>query len=152
MMKRFLWIMVLRLLLVGCVYHQHAEYYKAINTSNKSIGMPASNKYVAYDLQKIFRENGWKILIVDTGGVKTTGQTGSETSLTTKEQSNASYFVYLNQNRWDTCFPTFGDALIRYDISIVEAKTGEQVFFQEGNDCRSKIQKQLKSALSPFFK
>ena len=114
--------MVLSLSLSGCAY-QHAEYYKTIDTSHKAIGMPASNKYVAYDLKKIFRDNGWKILIVDTGGVKTTGETGSETNLTTKEQSNASYFLYLNQDRWDTCFPSFTDALIRYDISIVEAKT-----------------------------
>jgi len=150
-MKKILLIVVLSLSLSGCAY-QHAEYYKTIDTSHKAIGMPASNKYVAYDLKKIFRDNGWKILIVDTGGVKTTGETGSETNLTTKEQSNASYFLYLNQDRWDTCFPSFTDALIRYDISIVEAKTGEQVFFQEGNDCRSKIKKLLRSELSPFFK
>ena len=130
-MKKILLIVVLSLSLSGCAY-QHAEYYKTIDTSHKAIGMPASNKYVAYDLKKIFRENRWKILIVDTGGVKTTGETGSETNLTTKEQSNASYFLYLNQDRWDTCFPSFTDALIRYDISIVEAKTGEQVFFSRG--------------------
>ena len=150
-MKKILGILVLSLTLSGCAYQQ-SEYFKSIDTSVKAIGMPSSNKYVAYDLKKIFRENGWKVLIFETGGIKTTGQTGSNTNLTTTGQSNASYILYLNQNRWDTCFPTFTDAMIRYDISIVETKTGEQVFYQEGNDCRSKIQKKLKSELSPFFK
>ena len=143
--------MILSLSLSGCMYQQ-AELYKTIDTSNKSIGMPASNMFIAGDLKNMFRKNGWKVLLVNTGGVVTTGQTGSETRLTSKEQSNVSYFVYLNQNKYDICFPTFNDALIRYDISIVEAKTGEQVFYQEGNGCRSRIRKKLESELSPFFK
>ena len=150
-MKRFLGILILGLALTGCAYQQ-SEYFKSIDTSIKAIGMPASNKYVAYDLKKIFRDHGWKVLILETGGIKTTGQAGSDTNLSTKAQPNASYILYLNQNRWDTCFPSFTDALIKYDISIVESKTGEQVFYQEGNDCRSKIKKKLTTELSPFFK
>jgi hypothetical protein len=91
-------------------------------------------------------------VLVNTAGVVTTGQTGSDTNLTSKEQTNVSYIVYLNQNRYDICFPTLTDAAMTYDISIIEAKTGEQVFYQEGNGCRSDIRKRLESELSVFFK
>ena len=149
-MKKILCLTFFCFFLVSCAY-QNSEYYKPINTSNKTIGMPASNKNVAYDLKKIFRENGWKILILDTGGVSTTGSTGSNTDLKTKSDFNAAYIVYLNQNRWDTCFPSFTDGLFNYDISIIETSTGEQVFYLEGSDCRSKIEKKLRIQLSQFL-
>ena len=137
--------------ITGCMYHE-AEFYKTIDTSKKSIGMPSSNRYIAGDLKDMFRKNGWKVLLVNTAGVVTTGQTGSDTNLTSKEQTNVSYIVYLNQNRYDICFPTLTDAAMTYDISIIKAKTGEQVFYQEGNGCRSDIRKRLESELSVFFK
>jgi hypothetical protein len=149
-MKKIVLGLVLVLLLSGCMGNTY-ELYKPIDTSNKKIGMPLSNRYIAGDIKNLFRKNGWTILIKETGGYRTTGVSGANVDLKTIKEPNPAYILYLNQERYDTCFPTFTDALIRYDLSIVNAKSGEQVYFQEGNDCRSRILKKLKIGLNPFF-
>ena len=149
-MKKLIFILALGLLLSGC-FGTTYELYKPIDTSNKKIGMPPGNRYIAGDVKNLFRENGWTVIIKETGGYRTTGVSGTNVNLKTIKEQNPAYILYLYQERWDTCFPTFSDAMIRYDLSIVDAKSGEQVYFQEGNDCRSQILKKLKIGLKPFF-
>ena len=149
-MRKLLGIIVLGLLLSGCMGTTY-DLYKPIDTSVKKIGMPPGNRYIAQDVKNLFRKNGWTVLIKETGGYRTTGKSGANVNLKTVKEPNPAYILYLYQERYDTCFPTFSDALIRYDLSIVEAKSGEQVYFQEGNDCRSRIAKKLELGLAPFF-
>ena len=51
----------------------------------------------------------------------------------------------------ETLTVTTADGLFNYDISIIETSTGEQVFYLEGSDCRSKIEKKLRTQLSQFL-
>ena len=100
---------------------------------------------------KMFRNNGWKVLIVETGSVKTKGKTGKNTELKTIAESNARYLLYLDQDHWEYCFPSLTNKLIKYDITIVDNKSGEQVFSANGNDCRTKINEILNTEFAAFW-
>ena len=113
--------------------------------------MPAANIDLAGDIKNMFRNNGWKVLIVETGSVKTKGETGKKTELQTVAESNARYLLYLNQNHYDYCFPTFDNKAIKYDITIVDNQSGEQVFSAEGNECEKKIIKILNTEFAAFW-
>ena len=81
-MKKIVLGLVLVLLLSGCMGNTY-ELYKPIDTSNKKIGMPLSNRYIAGDIKNLFRKNGWTILIKETGGYRTTGVSGANVDLKT---------------------------------------------------------------------
>ena len=149
-MRKILGIVVLGFLLTSCATNE-AQLYFDIDKTDKTIGMPAANVDLAGDIKNIFRKNGWKVLIVETGSVQTKGKTGENTELETKSNSNARYILYLNQDHWDYCFPSFKNKMIRYDISIVDNKSGEQVFFANGNDCQKKINEILNTEFAAFW-
>ena len=149
-MKKLLGIVVLGLVLSSCATNE-AQLYFAIDKSDKTIGMPAANVDLAGDIKNMFRNNGWKVLIVETGSVKTKGKTGKNTELKTIAESNARYLLYLDQDHWEYCFPSLTNKLIKYDITIVDNKSGEQVFFAKGDDCRTKINEILKTEFAAFW-
>ena len=149
-MKKAIGIIILGLLLSSCATNE-AQLYFAIDKSDKTIGMPAANVDLAGDIKNMFRNNGWKVLIVETGSVKTKGKTGKNTELQTVAESNARYLLYLNQNHYDYCFPTFDNKAIKYDITIVDNQSGEQVFSAEGNECEKKIIKILNTEFAAFW-
>ena len=149
-MKKLLGILVLGLLLSSCATNE-AQLYFAIDKSDKTIGMPAANVDLAGDIKNMFRNNGWKVLIVETGSVKTKGKTGKNTELKTIAESNARYLLYLKQDPWDYCQFSSTNKRISYDITIVDNKSGEQVFFAKGNDCRTKINEILNTEFAAFW-
>ena len=149
-MKKLSLYVFLVLMLSGCATNE-AQLYFAIDKSDKTIGMPSSNVDLAGDIKNMFRNNGWKVLIVETGSVKTKGKTGKNTELKTIAESNARYLLYLDQHHFDYCFPSFTNKAIKYDITIVDNKSGEQVFFAKGNDCRTKINEILNNEFAAFW-
>ena len=149
-MKKLSLYVFLVLMLSGCATNE-AQLYFDIDKSDKTIGMPAANIDLAGDIKNMFRNNGWKVLIVETGSVKTKGKTGKNTELKTIAESNARYLLYLDQDHWEYCFPSLTNKLIKYDITIVDNKSGEQVFSANGNDCRTKINEILKTEFAAFW-
>ena len=147
-MKKILGIVVLGLLLSGCV-PTTSEFYSEVKTDKKVIGMPATNKYIAKGLKKLFRENGWKIVVVDMGTVKTTGISTETVNLEAEYKSKTSYVVSLSQSYADWC--GFKNDMVSFDLTIIDSKTGEETFVAEGEDCEKTIIKDLEVQLSPFW-
>ena len=112
--------------------------------------MPATNKYIAKGLKKLFRENGWKVVVVDMGSVKTTGTSTDTVNLDAEYKSKTNYVVSLSQNWRDWC--GFKNDMISFDLTIINSKTGEETFVAEGEDCQKTIIKDLEVQLSPFWK
>ena len=146
--KKLLGIVVLSLFLTGCA-PTTSEFYSEVKTDNKVIGMPKTNKYIAKGLKKLFRQNGWKIVVVDLGSVKTTGTATDSVNLEAEYKSNTNYVVSLSQSFMDICW--IGNDKIYFDLTIIDSKTGEETFIAEGNDCEKTIIKDLESQLSPFW-
>ena len=147
-MKKLLSIIILGLFLTGCA-PTTSEFYSEVKTDNKVIGMPKTNKYIAKGLKKLFRQNGWKIVVVDLGSVKTTGTATDSVNLEAEYKSNTNYVVSLSQSFMDICW--IGNDKIYFDLTIIDSKTGEETFIAEGNDCEKTIIKDLESQLSPFW-
>jgi hypothetical protein len=147
-MRKLLAIIVLGLLLVGCA-PTTSELYTKVKTDNKVIGMPASNKFVAKTLKKLFRENDWKIVIIDTGTVKTTGSATDKVNLESEYKSKTSYIVSLRQGFSDYC--GIKNEKVWFALTIIDSKTGEEAFVAEGDDCIKTISKDLEVQLSPFW-
>jgi PBP1b-binding outer membrane lipoprotein LpoB len=147
-MRKLLAIIVLGLLLVGCA-PTTSELYTKVKTDNKVIGMPASNKIVAKILKKLFRKNDWKIVIVDTGTVKTTGSATDKVNLESEYKSKTSYIVSLWQRYQGDC--GIKNEKVTFALTIIDSKTGEEAFVAEGDDCIKTISKDLEVQLSPFW-
>ena len=141
-------ILIFSFVLASCV-PTSSNYYKNIDTSKKVISMPVTNKYLGRDLKDLFRKNGWQIIILDTGTLKTTGSSGDNTSLDTNFKSKARYITYLRQNWRDIC--GIRNDKISFDLTIADSKTGEEVFVASGEDCEKTIVKDLEEQLSKFW-
>ena len=156
-MKKLLAIMVLGLLLQGCIQTTTSEIYSEIIVKEKTIAMPGSNQGILKELKKLFRKNGWKVVVVGTGSIKTTGTSNDTVSTEAKYNPNFSYTVRIDQNRIPmmqskrpiVCM--YGNDQIDFDLSIINSKTGEEAFVAEGNDCTKKIIQDLENQLSAFW-
>ena len=148
LMKKILGIILFCFLLASCV-PTTSEFYSDVSFENKVIGMPSSNRYLAKDLKKLFRKNGWKVVVVDTGTVKTTGSSTDLVNLEAEYKPKTSYVVSLSQTLVDWCM--IGNSKISFDLTIINSKTGEETFVAEGNDCTKTIIKDLEIQLAPFW-
>ena len=126
-----------------------SNYYSGVDVSKKIISMPVTNKLLGSDIKNLFRSKGWKVIILDTGSVKTTGTGGQNTNLKTDFKSKARYITYLRQNWKDWC--GVKNDMVSFDLSIVDSKSGEEVFVASGEDCQKKIIKDLEEQLSKFW-
>ena len=147
-MKRFFFLTLLVFLLYGCAKHS-SSYLKQIDNSTKTINVSTSNKYLFKDIKSIFRNNGWKVMVLDDKQFETLGSIGVETNLETKTKNLGKYRVVIEQRSVDICFDF--DPYLRYNISIVENETGEEVFLSEGQDCAKKIAEKLELDLKDFW-
>ena len=149
LITKLLGIILVSFILSACT-PTTSEYYTTVETDEKVIGMPASNKYVSKGLKKLFRDNGWKVLVLDTGSIKTTGESGETVNIDSEYKSKTRYFVSLSQNWSDWCGPK--NDMVSFDLTIIDSKSGEEAFVATGDDCMKTIISDLEEQLSPFWK
>ncbi len=147
-MKKFFFSVILVFLLFGCAKHS-SSYLKQIDNTTKTINASTSNKHLFKDIKSIFRNNGWKVMVLDDKQFETIGSIGLDTNLETKIKNLGKYRLVIEQRQIDLCLDF--DPVIRYDISIVENETGEEVFLSEGQDCSKKIAEKLEVDLKDFW-
>ncbi len=147
-MKKFFFSVILVFLLFGCAKHS-SSYLKQIDNTTKTINVSTSNKHLFKDIKSIFRNNGWKVMVLDDKQFETIGSIGLDTNLETKIKNLGKYRIVIEQRQIDLCLDF--DPVIRYDISIVENETGEEVFLSEGQDCSKKIAEKLEVDLKDFW-
>jgi hypothetical protein len=147
MKNKFLVLLIL-IIIAGCTPTK-SSYYSNINKEHKIIALPASNEYVSKFLKDAFRKNGWKVILAKTSTTKITGSTGKDTSLLKSLNKNVRYEAVLRQAYIDGCINF--THLVFFDLTIVDIKNGEQVFASTGQDCMSKIEKDLTRDLAKFF-
>ena len=147
-MKKFLGIIILFLILTGCA-PTTSEFYSELNIDNKVISMPKSQRYVSKGLKKLFRSKGWKVIVLKSGSTVTTGEISDKVDIDSEFKSKASYEVSLRQNFSDIC--GWKNDKVSFDLSIINTKSGEEVFVATGDDCLKNIMRDLESQLVPFW-
>lgn len=115
-----------------------------IDKKEKTITMPPGAGLTA-DLRSTLKRNGWKTM-VDGGPSKTTGEIGQNVNLSHYDTFNTRYRLSLNFNQYDVCIPMF-DPAYRFNISLVDNKSGEEVMNYGGSSCRNKIVRKFEAWL-----
>ena len=133
-------------LLAGC---DSSEIYVSKSATDKTIMVPAGLSPVAKAIKETFRSAGWKTFVTG-GSVQTSGSGGAYVNINTKAKYPARYAAWTDSRQVDYClFPP--SPQIRYDISIVDNISGEEVAAFNGVACGSKLAKKLEETLEPFL-
>ena len=133
-------------LLSGC---NSSEIYVSEAATDKTIMVPAGLSPVAKAIKKTFRSSGWKTFVTG-GSVQTSGSGGAYVNINTKAKYPARYAAWAESRVFDYClFPP--SPMLRYDISIVDNVSGEEVAAFSGAACEPEIAERLEETLEPFL-
>ena len=131
-----------------CAQHS-SSYIGQIDNSNKTINATTSNVHLHKYVKALFREKGWKVIVLSKENFETIGSIGDKTKLQTEKKIFAKYRLVIEQRQIDLCFNF--DPVMRYDLSIIENSTGQEVFLAEGQDCAKNIAEKLEIDLEKFW-
>jgi hypothetical protein len=145
-------IILLPLFIFSCSYSAHdSDLYKKIKPFNKVILMPPSNLHALKEIKKLFINNGWKIIVEDKQVTTTEFSNNKMASTDIKLASYKLYYDSRVRSGW-TCIKYRSDLPLDYSISIVDYKTGEEIYSANGFGCTKEemmpeLQKDLKELL-----
>ena len=120
--------------------------YGTIDRTQQSITVPPGSGLTA-EVKDVFKQNGWK-LVVDHGPQTIEGSIGQNLRLEKFETFNTRYRLILASIEVDTCLGHF-DSLYRYDMSMIDNKTGEEIMVMGGRACESQIVDRIQKFLNP---
>ncbi len=123
----------------------NVERYSPIDPAAKSITVPVGNGVLVGPIKRRLSNDGWQ-LAVDSGPIRTQGRIGLDTSLETYRSYNTRYRLLVNARQFDFCIT--GSAAIYYDLSLIDTKTGREVFAQSGRDCEAWAVEKFSSELN----
>ena len=122
--KSVSFLLLVSLFLVSCSLSSHdSDIYSTKTPENKIILMPPSNLHALKEIKKLFKNNGWKI-IVDDKQITTSEISGNK--IASADVKLAKYKLYYDSYvrfGW-TCLKYSSDLPLDYAISIVDYKTG----------------------------
>jgi hypothetical protein len=72
---------------------------------------------------------------VDRGPDVVQGSIGEKTSLASGATFLTRYRLMLKQRQFDICIVPIGGPAVRYDLSVVDNRTGEEIITQNGSTC-----------------
>ena len=133
--------------LTGCL-GSNGEIYVQKPASDKSIMVPAGLSATSKAIKNVFKGAGWKTFVSNVSA-ETTGTGGEFVNLNTKAKYPARYSVWSKSRVFDICI-TF-DSAIKYDISIVDNVTGEEVAALTGRTCANRLEAELRKTLLPLL-
>ena len=130
-------------LLSACMSADMRQYGK-IDPNEKSITVPPGGGLAA-ELKDILNRQGWT-LQVDRGPDVIEGQTSGGVSLKSYNTFNSRYRLLLRASRFDTCLGM--DGAYRYNMSVIDNKTGKELMVMGGQACESQIKAKFESFLA----
>jgi len=141
MKKKFLLMIIVGgLLMGGCMYHK-PHFYQPLDTSDKSITVPLGSAGPISEIKHYLKSTGWQTKIYR-GPAKTQGEIGKNTNLETFDTFMTRYALFFHSYQYDYCL-NFTPA-IKYDLSIIDNKSGEEAFTVNGKGCEAEVVEQFK--------
>ena len=137
-------LILLPLLLSACMSADLRQYGK-IDNSEKSITVPPGGGLAA-ELKDILNKQGWT-LVVDRGPDVIAGTSGGSVNLKSYNTFNSRYRLLLSATRFDTCIGHM-DGAYRYNMSMIDNKTGQEIMVMGGSACESQIKSKFQSFLT----
>lgn len=125
---------LLSLVLASCV--TNVQQYAPLDLSERSITVPPGGSGLTGEIKSRLSASGWR-MFVDAGPTMTKGTVGSKVQLATSDTFNSRYRLALRWEQYDLCFNF--QPMLRFDISVIDNKTGTEVMTMSGDDCQSTI-------------
>lgn len=125
---------LLSVALASCV--TNVQQYAPLDLSDRSITVPPGGSGLTGAIKSRLSESGWRML-VDAGPTMTKGTVGKEVELATSGTFNSRYRLALRWEQFDLCLNL--QPMLRFDVSVIDNKTGAEVMTMSGTDCQSTI-------------
>jgi len=152
---RILIISILSFFIISCAAGTHiSDLYKYTKPVNKIILAPVENKHALKEIKDLFRQNGWKVIVEDKS-IETTEISENNRKRVSTEVKLAEFKLYYDSSIVLEAFCTNSskDLPLDYSLSIVDYRTGEEVYSARGRGCiEDEIIPKVKKDLSEFIK
>lgn len=125
------------------------EIYEKIDKYNKTVTVPVGSRGLKGKLKKAFSKNHWKMSVYR-GPAITEGEFGKKTYIKQYNTFNTKYRLLVQSKQFDVCF-NFTPAIV-YEISLINNKSGSEVFTIDGKGCESEAIKKFTKALNGISK
>jgi hypothetical protein len=150
-MKKIL-IVIYFLQLVGCTQFQiNTQKYSSLDSREKSITVPAGSEGLRGKVKQVLSDDGWK-LMVDKGPNVLEGKLSESVKLESYGTFNTRYRILIKSNQIDMCIGIPLSPLLKFDISLVDNKTGSEVITMSGLHCEPEIIDKFRIAIHSLNK
>lgn len=138
----------LSLLLGGCTQFQvNTQKYSSLDMRDKSITVPAGSEGLRGKVKQILSDDGWK-LMVDKGPNVLEGRLSESVKLESYGTFNTRYRILIKSNQIDSCIGIPLSPLLKFDISIIDNKTGSEVMTMSGLHCEPEIINKFRTVIN----
>lgn len=125
---------ILAVSLAACA--TNIQQYSNFDQSDKSITVPPGGGGLTGQIKSRLAAAGWR-MVIDAGPTRTTGTVGTDVSLATADTFNSRYRLALYSDQYDLCLNF--QPMIRFDISVIDNRTGAEVMTMSGQDCETAV-------------
>jgi hypothetical protein len=101
--------------------------------TDRTMTVPPGSSLLLGPIKEGLVKAGWK-LVVDRGPDLVTGTVGENTNLASSNTFLTRYRLLIKQTQVALCFPRARPE-VRYDLSVVDNRTGEEVLTESGDSC-----------------
>lgn len=137
-------IIFLSIILCSCVT-QNVQKYGSVDNTVKTITVPPGSEGLKGKIKNYLSSNGWK-MVVTRGPTVVEGKAGQDVDLKEYDTFNTRYLLKIEASVVDLCFSF--EKLYNYDLSMIDNKTGEEIFTMSGNACESDIVEKFATTLN----
>ena len=121
------------MLLLGACQTNNVSRQGTFDPNERTMTVPPGSSLLLGPIKEGLTRAGWK-LIVDRGPDVVVGTVGNKTNLAAGETFLTRYRLLLHQTQVSICLPR-GKPEVRYDLSVVDNKNGEEVLTESGDSC-----------------
>lgn len=137
------------ILLTGCISNPELRSYSRIDLSEKSITVPPGSDGLKGILKDALSDERWT-LVVDSSVEITEGEARESVKLKTKRVHQTRYYLQVASRQVDVCLldlesKSLTSKLYRFDVSIIDTKTGAETLTMSGTSCSSTIEKDFRN-------
>ena len=138
--KTLLLLTAFGLVISGCAYSR-PHIVQPVDNSEKSMTVPPGSAGALFDIKTYLKKNGW-VTKIFRGPIRTQGAVGKNTDVKTYDTFMTRYTLFYGSHQVDLCF-NFSPK-VKFDLSVVDNKSGEEVYTVNGKDCENVVIEKLR--------
>lgn len=145
MLKYLLLLVIVAISLCSCAMN-NLRVYGPIDTTDKTVTVPAGSRGLLGDLKDTLIKDGWKLTIDRGPAYSEDASDDGKFKVKHYDTFKTRYRLQLSSRQYDICLNA--SPAIVYDLSFIDNKTGEEVFTLNGNSCENFVIDKFISAVN----